>query len=89
MKPEKGSIAICGIGTLGLITEDSPLEIEYPDGNKGVAYVGIHLTDKVCPIGSRWSSKNPLVICHTKDIEDAANFFRTHPDCNTVVITKK
>jgi len=62
MKPERGSLAICSLGCLGLITADEPQEITYPDGNKGVAYVGIHLSDKVAPVGSPWSSRNPRVI---------------------------
>ena len=64
----KGSLAMCGIGCLGLITEDEPQEITYPDGNKGIAYVGIHLTDKVCKIGDAWSSRNPIIVGHTDDL---------------------
>jgi len=62
MEIKKGTIAICGIGAIGLITEDEPREVTYRDGNKQVAYVGIHLTDKVAPIGSPWSSKHPTPI---------------------------
>ena len=65
--PKKGSLAICGIGCLGLITEDGMREVEYPDGNKGMAYVGIHLTDKVCAIGAKWSSRKPIVVSHVSD----------------------
>jgi hypothetical protein len=67
MKPKTGSLAICGAGTLGLITEDCPREITYPDGNKGLAYVGIHLTDKIAPIGSPWSSRHPKIVGHVTD----------------------
>ena len=74
LKPRKGSIALCGIDCLGLITQDKKQVITYKDGNKGTAYVGIHLTDKVAPIGSPWSSRTPRVICHVKDLEDAASF---------------
>jgi hypothetical protein len=66
-KIKKGTIAICGIGCLGLITEDEPREIFYPDGNKSTAWVGIHLTDKACEIGEPWSSRNPIVVGHTDD----------------------
>lgn len=29
---------------------------------RGLAYVGIHLTDKIAPIGSPWSSRIPHVV---------------------------
>ena len=57
----KGSLAVCSLGCLGLITEDEKKEVTYPDGTKGMAYVGIHLTDKIAPIGSPWSSRNPRI----------------------------
>lgn len=60
----KGSIAICGWGCLGLITEDEPKEITYTDGNKAKAYIGIHLTDKISPVGSKWSSRKPKIVGH-------------------------
>jgi hypothetical protein len=69
IKPRKGSLAICGLGCLGLVTEDKPKEVKYPDGNKGMAYVGIHLTDKLAPVGSPWSSRNPRVLCHVDDLQ--------------------
>jgi len=46
IKPGRGVIAICSRGYIGLITEDEPKEVHYPDGNTGVAWVGIQLTDK-------------------------------------------
>lgn len=55
----KNRIAMCSLGTLGLITHDDPQEVTYGDGHKGFAYVGIHLTDKVAPVGSPWSSRSP------------------------------
>ena len=61
-KPCKGAIALCGAGTIGLITEDEPREITYSDGNKSVAYVGIQLTDAIAPIGSPWSSRDPKIL---------------------------
>ncbi len=69
----KGTIAVCSLGCLGLITESRPKEVEYVDGNKGFAWVGIHLTDKVSPVGSPWSSRTPFVVGHTDEL--AANFF--------------
>ena len=72
--PRKGSLAICGIGTLGLITKDGPRKITYPDGNSGMAYVGIHLTDKVAPVGSPWSSRTPVVISHVDDFDAHLEF---------------
>lgn len=68
-KITKGTIALCGIGTIGLITEDQPKEINYPDGNTGLAYVGIHLTDKVTEIGAPWSSRKPIILGHVRDFE--------------------
>jgi len=72
MKSEirKGTLAVCGMGYLGLITEDKPREITYPDCNKFVTWVGIHLTDKVFPIGSAWSSRKPIVVGHTDDYKE-------------------
>lgn len=65
MKPKRGAIAICSLGTLGLITKDGLQEVKYSDGKKGEAYVGIHLTEKVCRAGEQWSSRNPHVIGYT------------------------
>ena len=69
-KPRKGSLALCGLKCLGLITQDEPKEITYQDGNKGTAYVGIHLTDKITDIGNSWSSRNPVVVGHVDDLSD-------------------
>ena len=74
-KAKRGDIAICGIGCLGLITSDSPQSVIYKDGNRGMAYIGIHLTGKVVPVGSEWSSRNPVVIGHIDNIDKfLANF---------------
>jgi len=62
--PKKGDIGVCSAGALGLITQDGKQPVLYGDGNKDIAYVGIHLTDKIAPIGSPWSSRNPIVIGH-------------------------
>lgn len=66
--PQKGDLAICSIGCLGLITEDGLQEVNYPNGNWGLTYVGIHLTDKVSPIGSKWTSRNPKLVITTEDL---------------------
>jgi hypothetical protein len=67
--PRKGCIAICGIGCLGLITSEAPQKVGYLDGNTGIAWIGIHITDKVSPIGSMWTSRNPRIICHVEDLQ--------------------
>lgn len=74
LKPKRGAIAFCDIGYLGLITEDVKQEIVYRDGNTGMVYIGIHLTDKVTKIGSLWSSRNPKVVCYIEDFEDSLQF---------------
>lgn len=70
----KGKLAFCSLGCLGLITEDKQKRVIYKvcdncrDGRgyctceTGMAYVGIHLTDKIVPIGSPWSSRTPRII---------------------------
>lgn len=65
---ERGTLALCGLGTLGLITSDSPEMIKYPDGNEGMAWLGIHLTDAIAPVGSPWSSRDPVEIIHVSDL---------------------
>ena len=74
LNPKKGSIALCSCGYLGLITANGRTKITYSDGNSGEAYVGIHLTNQLEEIGAPWSSRNPKVICHVEDLEDAVCF---------------
>ena len=62
MSTTRGKLALCSQGSLGLITENEPREVTYPDGSKGIAFVGIHMTDKIAPIGSPWSSRNPAIV---------------------------
>lgn len=69
LRPRKGALAICGIGTLGLITSTEPQAVTYPDGSKGIAWTGIHLTEKITAIGSPWSSRNPRVVAYTEDFK--------------------
>ena len=74
---KKGAIAICSLGRVGLITSEKPIKVTYNDGNKGVSWVGIQLTDgevrgvggdkgKVIKqkVGDPWMSRNPKVIGH-------------------------
>ena len=74
MKPRKGSIAFCSLGCLGLIIEDKPQLVNYEDGHSGMAYVGIHLTNKIAPIRFRWSSRNPVVVGHVDDFINMIRF---------------
>lgn len=82
MKMKIGTVAVCSLGCLGLITKDEPQSVTYricdyckgsvsgadlDDGctcESGTAYVGIHLSSRIAPIGSPWSSRNPRVIGH-------------------------
>lgn len=60
-KPQKGSLAFCSKHSLGLITQDAMKEVTYADGSTAMTYVGVHLTDKIAPMGSPWSSRTPHV----------------------------
>lgn len=62
--PKRGDVALCSAGRVGLIECDEPIEIEYPDGNKGAAWIGMHLTPRY---GARWSSRNPRVIARKRE----------------------
>jgi hypothetical protein len=83
----KGKLAFCSLGTLGLITKDEPQHVVYktcdacskgiagPDFcqcETGEAYVGIHLTDKIAPIGSPWSSRHPRVVGEIRAVSDGS-----------------
>jgi len=70
MGPCKGAFAFCSFHCLGLITSDEPQEVVYSDGNKGKAWVGIHLTDKIASVGSLWSSCCPIVVGHIRAFND-------------------
>ena len=56
----RGCIAICSAGFLGLITEEYPHNITYPDENKRLAYVGIHLSKEL--FGQKWFSRSPKIL---------------------------
>jgi hypothetical protein len=64
----KGKLALCSQGLLGLITQDEPQWVTYGPGEFGLAYVGIHLTDKKCPVGWPWCSRTPHVIFGLEDV---------------------
>ena len=57
-----GWLALCSLNSLGIILKDEMQEVTYSDGNKGMAYIGLHLTDKVSKIGAPWSSRHPRII---------------------------
>lgn len=63
-EPKRGDIAKCSRGMFGLITCDEPQPVNYGDGNKGVAWTGIHLTGD---IGAPWSSRTPKVVSHISE----------------------
>lgn len=74
--PVKGSLAICGLGCLGIIIDDEKRIVKYPDGNEGRAYIGIHATDKIANIGEPWSSRNPKIIGHINDLLRALDIWK-------------
>jgi hypothetical protein len=57
--PQRGDIAVCSRGCLGVITSDGPERVNYGDGNVGEAYTGFHLSQ---PVGRPWSSRSPKVV---------------------------
>lgn len=56
---------ICARGRIHLTTEVLPVCERCVTGE---AYVGIHLTDLIAPVGSPWSSRTPVVIGSLDDI---------------------
>jgi len=61
-QPYKYALAECGLGSLGIILSDAPIEVTYSDGAKAMAWVGLHLTDKVSYVGAPWASRNPKIV---------------------------
>jgi len=84
-KPHKGDLALCSLGALGLITADEPQEVSYSDGNKDLAYVGIHLTDKIAPIGSPWSSRSPRIAGNLSQFQSSAAPVAARPKGQDVI----
>lgn len=81
LPPRRGALAYCSIGRLGLILCDEPQEIAYQDGNKGIAWIGIQLTDGDIQgvgidksqivhqkVGDPWSSRTPRVVGYIEDL---------------------
>lgn len=82
LEPKKGAIALCSLGSLGIILSEKPVPVEYEDGTKSEAWTGIYLLDhnvkwqfgpkkgqeELIKAGSPWSSKRPRVICYAEDI---------------------
>lgn len=82
-KPEVGDLALCGAGWLGMITSDQLQPVTYPDGNKAMAWTGIHLIPKapeggMAPLVSlargQWSSRNPVIIGNIRELVANLNF---------------
>jgi len=63
----QGAVALCSQNSLGFITSKTPRDVVYPGGKTGRAWTGIHLTNKIAPIGSPWSSRNPAVMFYLND----------------------
>jgi len=71
---EKGTIAICSQGYLGLVLRDGRHEVTLSDGSKHMAYVGIHLEFKNGKaIGDNWSSRNPKLVGRIEDLTSICN----------------
>jgi len=77
MEPRKYAIALCSLNRIGLITSDGPINVKYHDGNEGISWVGIQLTDgqvegvggdkgKIIQqkMGDPWMSKHPTVLAY-------------------------
>lgn len=60
LKITKGFICYCSQGKLGLVLSKGKVKVKYPDGNEGLAYIGIHLQDP--DFGKRWSSRKPHIV---------------------------
>lgn len=68
MEPKQYALALCSLKTLGLILSPTPVPVIYPNGATGVAWTGIHLSNKVAPVGSPWSSRNPVVLDYLPEV---------------------
>lgn len=78
--PLKGRLAVCSKGSLGLITNNEPQAVRYPDGCEDIAYVGVHLTDKIAPMGSPWSSRMPRIVAHLHELRSDRLTFMLIPE---------
>lgn len=68
-QPKAGAFALCSKGSLGLITSKQPEKVSYADKTVGFAWTGIHLTDRIAPLGSPWSSRSPIILAYLSDVE--------------------
>ncbi len=55
----KGDIAYCSQGKLGLITSETQVSVDYPDGSPDMVWMGVNLKDF-----TPWSSRIPKVVAH-------------------------
>jgi len=60
--PGRGAVAVCSQGIVGMIENDKPQRVHYPDGNTGKAWVGRAIWPPGV-FGEKWSSRNPRVLC--------------------------
>jgi hypothetical protein len=74
----KGTFAVCSQGILGLITSAGPVEVTYPDGNKGEAWTGIALSGP--NVGAPWSSRRPMVVGFAEELLAKAGRYVNVPD---------
>lgn len=63
-QPRPGDLALCGHGTLGLVTASAREVVTYPDGHRAEAWVGVHLTSAEQPVLSAWYSRAHVVLEH-------------------------
>lgn len=64
--PRVGDIALCGNGEPGVILNADKAGVTYPDGNKALAWVGVHLSPSKA--GQPWSSRNPCILGEVGDL---------------------
>jgi hypothetical protein len=72
---KRGAIALCSKGALGMITADAPELITYPDKSQDWSWTGVHLTDKIAPIGSPWSARKPKVVGNISELTQPEIYF--------------
>lgn len=61
--PKAGDLARCSLGFLGQITSSEMQEVSYVNGDKGVAYVGVHMENRDgVKAGDPWASRNPTLV---------------------------
>lgn len=80
-QPKRGAIAYNSKNRLGLITSETPIPVKYVEGEEGISWVGIQLTDgevtgvgadkdKIIKqkVGDVWMGRDPKVVCYVDDI---------------------